>query len=253
MSVRASHGSHRAFWRHLARVCAGESLDLAGGLLVRTGIPGSPYNQLHLDPGADQEPALEQAHGYFAEHGLPWRIYAEEDSAAADTFAARFGVHAQPLYPVLNRPVDQAEGPVTGELELSVASDLAELRAFIDCAAAAYRHSSALLKPLVHRRALTDPALRFHLGRLDKRVVAVSVSLHEQDTVGIYMVGVRRQHRGRGFGRLITGQALHAVPQAKTAALQATSAGLSLYRSMGFTVVAGYRLWDLPAAGADAG
>ena len=61
MPVRASHANHRAFWRHLARACHGESVDVPGGLLVRTGIPESAYNQVHLDAGADHEPVLEQA------------------------------------------------------------------------------------------------------------------------------------------------------------------------------------------------
>jgi GNAT superfamily N-acetyltransferase len=247
MSVRASHANHRVFWRHLAGACHGESVDIPGGLLVRTGIPESAYNQLHLDADADHGRALEQALGYFAAHGLPWRVYAEQDSPAVDTFAARFGVRREPLYPVLNRPADPVGGWATGGLELSVASGLADLRAFVDCAGAAYRFNSALLKPLVHQRALDDPALRFHLGRLDGQVVAISVSVRHEDTVGIYFVGVRRQHRRHGFGRLLTGQALRAVPEASVAVLQATSAGLSLYQSMGFAVVAEYRLWDLPS------
>lgn len=229
----ASHANHRVFWRHLARACHGESVDIPGGLLVRTGIPESAYNQLHLD--AD------------AAHGLPRRVYAEQDSPG--------GGHVRRA---VRRPggavVSRAEPPGRSGwrlgdrgLELSFASGLAELRAFVDCAGAAYRFNSALLTPLVHQRALDDPALRLHLGRLGGQVVAIGVSVRHEDTVGIYFVGVRRQHRRHGFGRLLTGQALRAVPEARVAVLQATSAGLSLYQNMGFAVVAEYRLWDLPS------
>ena len=81
--------------------------------MVRSGIPGRSWNQLHLDPGERQEPALERALNYFEGHVLPWRLYAETESAATNRFAARHGATLQPLYPVLTRPggrIDDALG-----------------------------------------------------------------------------------------------------------------------------------------------
>ncbi|MBO3742999.1 GNAT family N-acetyltransferase [Actinoplanes flavus] len=240
MSLDASHANHRWFWRHLARVRGAECLEIPGGLLLCVDLPGTSWNNLHLDPGADHEPALERAREYFGARKLPWRLYAEQESPAAEAFAARHGVPAQPLYPVLHRPA----GPLDdgdGELATSTATSLDDLRDFMDCAGAAYRIDPATLGPLVSPRAFDDPAFRFHLGRQDGRVVAVSVSVAHADTVGVYFVGVRPEHRRRGHGRTITAVAVRAVPDAATAVLQATPAGLSVYQDMGFRVVTEYR------------
>ncbi|GGN85716.1 hypothetical protein GCM10010112_66440 [Actinoplanes lobatus] len=243
MSWDASHVNHRSFWRHLARVCGGESLEIPGGLLVRAGLPGGSWNQLHLDPGDGQEAALDRAGKYFAGHGLPWRLYAERESPAADAFAARHGVPMQPRYPVLNRPAGPLDDPVDG-LETSDAAGLDDLREFIDCAGASYGLDPAVLGPLVSPRAFDDPAFRFHLGRHAGRVVAVSVSVQHADTVGVYFVGVRPEQRRHGFGRAVTAHAVRAVPGAGTAVLQATPAGLSIYQDMGFHIVTEYRYWN---------
>ncbi|MBW6437177.1 GNAT family N-acetyltransferase [Actinoplanes hulinensis] len=240
----ASHANHRSFWRHMARVCGGESLEIPGGLLVRVGLVGGSWNQLHLDPGGRQEAALNRAAEYFAGHGLPWRLYAEQESPTADAFAARYGVPAQPLYPVLNRPAGPLDGSGDDGLETSVAAGSDDLREFADCAGEAYGVNPAVLGPLVSPRAFDDPAFRFHLGRHAGRVVAVSVSVHHADTVGVYFVGVRPEQRRHGFGRTVTAQAVRAVPGAGTAVLQATPAGLSIYQEMGFRIVTEYRYWN---------
>jgi len=245
MSVQASHGNHRAFWRHFARACGGESREIPGGLLIRCGVPGSGWNHLHLDTGPDQEAALEQALEFFAGHGVGWRIFAEGESPVVDGFAARLGAAAQPVYPILNRAGGPAGDPDPGPLHLSTAASPADLREFLDCAADAYGFGAALLAPLAGPRAFEDPALRFHLGRLDGRVVAISAGVHHEDTVGVYFVGVRTGHRRRGFGRAVTAHAIDAVPQAGLAVLQATPAGLNVYRAMGFRTVAEYRYWNI--------
>ncbi|GAA4975100.1 hypothetical protein GCM10025331_81920 [Actinoplanes utahensis] len=243
--MEASHANHRAYWRQLARICGGESVETPGGLLVRTGVPGPGWNLLQLEAGVAQEAALEQAGKYFAGHGTAWRLYAGEESAAAEAFAARLGAVAKPRYPILNRPCGPAGDPGEGELELSTAGDLTELREFLDCAGSVYGFDPALLGPMVHAGAFDDPALRFHLGRVGGRVVAISLGVRHEDTVGIYFVGVREDHRRRGFGRLVTEHAIGAEPDATTAVLQATPAGLPVYRDMGFTIVAEYRYWNV--------
>jgi GNAT superfamily N-acetyltransferase len=246
--ARSAHGNHREFWRQLARVCDGVVEEVPGGLVVETGIPATGFNQLHCGADADDAAAIDAAARYFDHRSLMWRIISERPSIAAEIFATRRGVEREPLYPILTRPVDGAVPPPATSLTLTRAGDVADLRAFVDCAAAGYRMDPALLKPLAHQRALAEDGLRFHLGLLDGRCVAVSVGVRWAATVGVYFVAVRRGFRRRGFGAAITWQAIRdaAVDGADVAVLQATTSGFPLYAGMGFGQVAEYHMWDLP-------
>ena len=230
-------------------MCDGVVEEVPGGLVVETGIPTTGFNQLHCGADAADAAAIASAATHFERRGLAWRIISERPSAAAAEFAARHGVEREPLYPILTMPVGDAKPPAGTPLTLTRAGDLADLRAFVDCAAAGYRMDSALLKPIVHKRALADDSLRFYLGRLDGRCVAVSVGVHCGETVGVYFVAVRRGFRRRGFGAAITWLAVEDGFDhgAELAVLQATTAGYPLYVGMGFTRIADYHLWDLPA------
>lgn len=247
--MKMAHSNHRAFWSHLSRVTDGVVVELPGGLMVETGIPAPGFNQLHCAAGeADHSSAITSAAAHFRERGLMWRIVSEHPSDAAEDYAAHHDIEREPLYPIMIMPIGDAVRPARTPLELSAAADIADLRAFIDCAAAGYRMDSALLKPIVHKRALIDDHLWFRLGRLDGRCVAVSIGVRSGDTVGVYFVAVRREFRHRGFGAAVAWDAIEAGfgAGAKMAALQATRSGYPLYVRMGFTHVADYCLWDFP-------
>lgn len=245
----AAHHNHRAFWCQLARVTGGLVVELPGGLVVDTGIPATGFNQLHCGPKEDQSAAaLVTAAAHFEKRGLMWRIVSEHPSGAGEAYAARRGRKREPLYPILIMPIEDAVRPAETPLEVSRAANLADLRAFIDCAAAGYRMNSALLKPIVQKRALIDDNLWFSLGWLDGRCVAVSIGVRSGDTVGVYFVAVRREFRHRGFGAAVTWHAINAGfgAGATMAVLQATQSGYPLYVKMGFTHVSDYYLWDFP-------
>jgi GNAT superfamily N-acetyltransferase len=234
----------------MARVCGGTVEEISSGLIVATGIRAAPYNQVHCRAEGDDAKVIEAAAAYFSECGLPWRIVSERPSPAADVFGERHGIGREPLYPILSMAIERPYPPLSDPLLAVVAAgDVADLRDFVDCAAASYRLDPAILRSIVHRRATEDPNVQFYVGRLDGRCVAISVGVREGDTIGVYFVGVRRGYRRRGFGRILTQRAIQdgAEAGACTAVLQATSAGYPLYLGMGFRKMADYHLWDIPA------
>lgn len=243
------HRNHQAFWRHMARAAGGSVEECSGGLLIATGIPAAPFNQLHCGPQGPDGGLLEAAEKHFAARGLPWRIVCEGPSPEAEAFGRARGRSREPLYPILSRPLgaDTTSGRAGG-LEVTAARGSADLRAFVECAGASYGHDPELIEALVGPAAVADDGFRLYLGRADGRCVAISVGVRDGGTVGVYFVGVRPEFRGRGFGRALTERVLTegAASGAETAVLQATPAGLPVYTRMGFRQVADYHLLDLP-------
>ncbi|KZF09427.1 hypothetical protein A2J03_02620 [Rhodococcus sp. EPR-157] len=231
----------------MSRICDGAVHDLPGGTVVATGIPATGFNQLHLE--ADENSVLAAAEAIFDRRGVDWRIISHVNSAAAQQYSEHRGIERQPLYPVMAIPAATAVPPPSTALTFTTAGDVADLRAFVDCAAAGYRMDPAILKPIAHQRALADDSIRFHLGWIDGRCVAVSVGVRNESTIGIYFVAVRRGHRRSGFGAAVTWMAMKDGFDrgADAAVLQATTPGYPMYTGMGFTTIGDYRLWDIPA------
>nr|WP_239062501.1 GNAT family N-acetyltransferase [Streptomyces sp. SID13031] len=251
--MRGMHRNHQAFWSQMARTAGGEVDQLAGGLLVTTGIPAAPFNQLHCDPGMEGSSTIAEAAAHFEKLGLPWRIVCEAQSPEAEEFSRERHGESQPLYPILSRDVEQgrAPTPVAG-LQFVTAGDLGDLQAFVNCAGACYQHDPALIQKLVSSEALVDEDFQFHLGMVAGDCVAISVGVSNGQTAGAYFVGVRPEHRGKGYGRALTEQALLGATsaQTRTAVLQATPDGLPVYLRMGFRHVGDYHNSDLPVSAA---
>jgi ribosomal protein S18 acetylase RimI-like enzyme len=68
---------------------------------------------------------------------------------------------------------------------------------------------------------------------------------------GIYWVGCTEGARGRGLGRAVTAAAVNAGFDrgARSASLQASPMGESLYRAMGFETIFDYTLYHCPRPG----
>lgn len=98
------------------------------------------------------------------------------------------------------------------------------------------------LSGLVTADVLGDERLRFWLGRVDGRPVAVSWSAVSDGYVGVYGVGVIPDMRRRGYGEALTRVAMDAAP-GLPAALQSSTIGKPLYLKMGFREVAQFDVW----------
>jgi ribosomal protein S18 acetylase RimI-like enzyme len=65
------------------------------------------------------------------------------------------------------------------------------------------------------------------------------------DAVGVYGVSVLPALRGRGIGWALTREAVNVAPD-RTAVLQPSTEGLSMYRRMGFASFADFAVWVRP-------
>jgi GNAT superfamily N-acetyltransferase len=97
------------------------------------------------------------------------------------------------------------------------------------------------------RHADTPAHLVRFAGRVDGEVVGTSALLDRAGVGGIYLVSTAEAHRRRGIGAALTAAAVAEAGRRHLpmVTLQASRLGEPVYRRMGFTTVAHYRLFTL--------
>jgi predicted GNAT family acetyltransferase len=110
----------------------------------------------------------------------------------------------------------------------------------------AYGQSGTFV-PLVRR--IADARARFHGLRDGERFVCVALTMRVGDDLSIQYVATEESHRRRGLaaGLLITLLADAKAAGMRTATLQASAAGLAIYKRLGFRRVALLRGYVRPA------
>lgn len=103
--------------------------------------------------------------------------------------------------------------------------------------------SGELFRRIFDRSLVADPRIRLAVGYDEDEPVSAAAAIQSGSTLGIYAVGTVDRARRRGFGRAATWAAIDAGRRAwrsTVAILQSSEAGVPLYRSMGFEMVAAY-------------
>jgi GNAT superfamily N-acetyltransferase len=97
------------------------------------------------------------------------------------------------------------------------------------------------LAPLI--RAIADPRVRTHGVRVDDEWACVALTLRVGDDVSVQYVATDLRHRRRGLAARVVTAALVAArdEEARTATLQASPDGRSVYERLGFRTVATLR------------
>ena len=92
-----------------------------------------------------------------------------------------------------------------------------------------------------------DPGVDVWMLRDGGAVVSALVATADADGVGIYAMGTPAHHARHGYGRRLLADVLGRAARdgATWAYLGATTAGLPLYRSLGFKTVAELQVWVL--------
>jgi predicted GNAT family acetyltransferase len=88
-------------------------------------------------------------------------------------------------------------------------------------------------------------SVRCYVGEVDKRAVTTATSVTLGGFTGIFCVATLPGWRGRGFGTAITARAVAdgLVAGSRWCCLEATPAGLSAYRAVGFRAIEPRQVW----------
>jgi len=118
-----------------------------------------------------------------------------------------------------------------------------ELAVWVDVCEDAFGYD---IEPLVLLPLISDKDIRIILGDLNGQAVAAALLYKTGHTIGIHQVGVRKAFQGKGFASRLMHEILGICIQwgGKNAVLQASQAGVSLYRRLGFNsqfVIKNYR------------
>ena len=129
------------------------------------------------------------------------------------------------------------------ELELSQVTGPVELAEFERASVEGFGGSAAPRPHEWHSPAsLGHPNMPYFAGRIDGRIVSVSIACVSDGVVGIYGVATLSQYRRRGYGGALTWAAIQTAPHLP-AVLEPSSIAAPLYRSMGFGHIGEYRHW----------
>lgn len=95
----------------------------------------------------------------------------------------------------------------------------------------------------IYRREGYDDPWRHYLARLDGKPVATATIFLTEDVAGVYFVMTVPEARRQGIGAAITRYAVQDGSE-RYAVLEASSAGQSVYASLGFEEVGGIELYE---------
>ena len=93
-----------------------------------------------------------------------------------------------------------------------------------------------------HPITLTDPRMRYFVGRVKGRVVTSSIAYIGDEIVGIYGISTLPEYRRRGYGKAITWAAAMSRPRLDVAVSPDVMAR-GIERELGFRKIAEYAIW----------
>ncbi len=95
-------------------------------------------------------------------------------------------------------------------------------------------------------RFLGNDDVKMFVGRVDGHAVTTATSILIGETAGIFQVGTLEQHRGKGFGEVMTAESIRAAAGAgaRVAFLQASGSGFPIYKRMGFQTVTSHTMFE---------
>lgn len=118
------------------------------------------------------------------------------------------------------------------ELETVVATD--KIRIWTDVASEAFGYE---IDRSVIERLVENPSVQLLLGYSGGRPAATAMLYKTAEVIGVHLVGVAQEHRGKGIGHSLMLRVIELgrLWQGRYITLQASEAGEGIYRRLGFT------------------
>jgi ribosomal protein S18 acetylase RimI-like enzyme len=247
------------FFRHFARVRNnGRIAELDGVSIASSGIVFHMFNAaLFSTPVTAGEGDLARRIDLAAEHlgraGSRWAFWACEEKLAGDIAAKASKVfRGRGLAPAFRHPgmmclrLRPPRRPLP-DIEFRQVHDAQSRAVFAHINSTAFRIPFEWCLELYDIEALWDGCFSGHIGYAKGEAVSTVATVVVAGTVGVYSVATLPGHERNGYGEAMTRYAVARAqqdPGIERVVLQATVAGLPLYRRMGFEEVTSFVVYS---------
>ena len=247
------------FFRHFARVrSTGRIAALDGIWIASSGIVFHMFNAAFFSPPvAVTEDELARRIDLAAEHlggpGSRWAFWACEAKLTGDAAAkAQRAFRRHNLVPAFRHPgmvcqrLPAPRRPLPA-LEFRQVNDAQSRAVFAHINSIAFRIPFEWCLELYDIDALWDGNFSGHIGYSNGEAVSTVATLVAAEAVGVYAVATLPGHERKGYGEVMTRYGVaraHQTTGVEYSILQATGAGLPLYRRMGFEIITSFAVYS---------
>ena len=242
--ARAADDNFVAAMELFGRTVTGAVVEQFGRVrAVSTGIPAAYFNVAFVVEAATTMADVHAATEWLDARRLPFVLHVRDDlDPALIASIDDLGLERRPvsLPSLVLDPIPEPPPPPAGlVIEAVEETGLAVHQAVL---AEIFGMPPRVVRDLVSVSALGQAGFTVFTGWLDGRPVATSAALRTGDVVGVYNVGTIADVRRRGIGAALTWATVRAGVDAgcRSAILQSSAMGFSVYAAMGFRQVASY-------------
>jgi GNAT superfamily N-acetyltransferase len=244
--VAAADENFIASFRTLAEhVPDGDCREAPGLFAFATGLPMALFNGCVVTGPVDKDD-LDSAIAWVKQSDAPFRVWVAAGLSGERSHLARTpGLAAQETpYPGMTlHPLPEPPAPAAGVIVTPVgAAGFDEFLAVLVEAGLERDLALRLFLP----GFVADPAVALFVARLEGEPAGTSMAIRSETASGIYNVLTLERARRRGVGTALTWAAVEAGKAwgCDAIVLQSSAMGQSMYRAMGFRLVAPYAVFS---------
>jgi ribosomal protein S18 acetylase RimI-like enzyme len=256
MIVAGPVGAHEAITRNLGHAMSnyarstehGEVTEADGLLLVNSGVRYAVFNAAVLTASfrgdaAAVEECVHTAARHFRARRQPWSCWVCEDLLQPDVREQsrrqfeRLGLQLVAEHVGMTADLVQPPLRALPAMDARRVAGPESRRDFVRLASTVFHLPPRVARQVYDSERFWNGNLVGWVGYVDGTPVSTAATDIHAGVIGVYSVATSSEHRRRGYGEWITRHALEAARQTSgltRSILQSTTAGLSLYRRMGY-------------------
>lgn len=198
---------------------------------------------------SDPERALANAINFYEERGLRFVLQVPHGSKVMEV-APSLGLNESGLLPfmVLDPIADNGWRAPGAELEIERARTLDDVAEINQLLHESFEMPMDSVETFALQRFIDNDDFNMFVGRVNGETVTTATSIVAGETAGVFQVATFAQHRGKGYGEIMTAHVTRIAADAgsKIAYLQASGLGFPIYKRMGFQTAASHTLFERP-------
>lgn len=246
----------RLCFRALSSARAGSENRVSSGVeVISLGVRFQMFNAAFLSSEVADETDLERrilsARVRFGVRGIPWSFWVCDGllTTALNRRASRlFEKHglrlATQMPGMLAEKFPQPDRAIPA-IEVAEVRSPATLESFRDIGSACFRVPVAWFQEVFDEHTAERAPFRGWLGCVNGKPVCTAATVADHSALGIYNVATLPGFRARGYAEALMREAIlrETIPAERPIVLQSTTAGMELYRRLGFRKITNFRVW----------